>query len=287
MNMMRALLDGAERLKKAGVKGSRFEADLLLGQVLGMSRDKLYLERERTLSSDEKRRFDRLIARREKHEPLQYILGHQEFMGLDFAVDKRVLIPRADTEILVEKWLETVKRAESGPTHPRVLDLCTGSGAVAIAAAYYYPGARVTGTDISAAALTVARHNAAKLEVTVDWREGDFFRPVAGEIWDYILVNPPYVSVREYEETAPEIKFEPEEALLAGEDGLEFYRRLAREVKTVLAPRGRILTEIGSVQGEAVRRLFAEQGFMTEIIPDLAGRDRVVMARCEDGNKVD
>lgn len=279
MDMIQALLDGAERLNKAGVENSRFEADLLMGQVLDLTRDKLYLERGRDLSVGEENRFERLIARREQREPLQYILGHQEFMGLDFSVDERVLIPRADTETLVEIWLKTVKRDEKGFPHPRVLDLCTGSGAVAIAAAYYYPGAQITATDISAAALTVARRNAAKLGVSVDWRKGDFLQPVRGEAWDYILTNPPYVSAGEYAEAAPEIQFEPEGAFLAGADGLDFYRRLAREAKELLAPGGRVLMEIGSTQGEAVCKLFAEQAFETGIFPDLAGRDRVVMVR--------
>ncbi len=279
MNVASALGMGEVKLKQANIENSRFDADMLLGYVLGLSRDRLYLERERELSCFEEESFANCLKRRSEHEPLQYILGHQEFMGLKFMVDKRVLIPRWDTEVLVECWLNLVKESSQRFPHPRVLDLCTGSGAVAIAAAYYCPAAAVTGTDISSGALEVAHYNAEKLNVQIEWRRGDFLQPAKGEQWDYILTNPPYVSNQEYEQTAPEIKYEPSGAFLGGLDGLDFYRCLAREVRSMLAPQGRVLMEIGSTQGSAVSCLFKEQGFETEIVLDLAGRDRVVVVR--------
>ena len=302
MNITEAMQFGAKELNAARVENARFEADCLLGFGLGIARDRLYLDRERQLNSGDEERYRVLIKRRAAREPLQYILGHQEFMGLDFYVDPRVLIPRPDSEILVEKFLELVRASCLGSTRrkshfrvsPRgvslhrrltfrtsikVLDLCTGSGALAIAVAHFLPTAYVVGTDISAGALAVAGRNAANLKVGVEWRQGDFLGPAEGEYWDWIICNPPYVSRSDYEKCAPEVHHEPVQALVGGMDGLDYYRRLAAGVRPLLTGRGGVLTEIGWDQADRVQELFQQQGFTTTLFVDTGGRDRVVWAR--------
>ncbi|KLU59202.1 release factor glutamine methyltransferase [Peptococcaceae bacterium CEB3] len=275
MRIMEALRWGEAQLETEGVEDPRFNADLMLSAVLALARDRLYLERERVLGPEEERRFSALLSRRRAREPLQYILGSQDFMGLNFYVDRRVLIPRPETECLAVQFLAAVPTAET----VKVLDLCTGSGVLALTAAVYRPGARVTGTDLSEDALAVARLNARRLRASADWRQGDFLDPVRGERWDWILCNPPYVTCREYEATAPEIRFEPKQALVGGEDGLDFYRRLASEVRAFLNPAGRLLLEIGWRQATAVCDLLNQQGLKTEVYRDLARKDRVILAR--------
>lgn len=277
MNIIELLRWGEAQLKASGIADPRLDADLLLGRVLGFPRERLYLEREWVVPVAGQEVYRALVARRAGREPLQYILSEQEFMGLRFYVDERVLIPRVDTEILAEQFLQQV--SERDGLGLKVLDLCTGSGVLAIMAAYYRPGLQVTGVDLSSEALEVARFNGERIGARVDWRQGDFLEPVQGETWDWILTNPPYVSLEEYRECAPEISFEPRQALLGGEDGLDFYRRLAYEAPPLLKPEGKMLVEIGWLQGEAVSAILRNAGFETEIMLDLGGRDRVILAR--------
>jgi len=270
---------GEARLLEKGIDNARFDADLLLARVLHVSRDRLYLDCDLNLSEQEEANYRGSILRRADHEPLQYILKCQEFMGLSFCVDERVLIPRADSELLIEKWLELV-RVEEGKGQEsliKVVDLCTGSGALAISMAHYYPKAQVVGTDLSQDALDVARENAVRLGVSVQWRQGDFVKPIQGEHWDYIITNPPYVTADEYCQCALEIFKEPPMAFLGGQDGLDFYRRLSQETRSLLNPQGKLLMEIGWNQADAVCELFQMKGFETQVFPDLAGRDRVII----------
>ena len=272
---------GEAKLLEEGIENARFDADVLLAGALDVSRHRLYLDRDLNLSEQEEADYRGAILRRAKHEPLQYILKCQEFMGLSFCIDKRVLIPRADSELLVEKWLVLV-RAEERQEQDRlikVVDLCTGSGALAISMAHYYPQAEVVGTDLSQDALDVARENAVRLGVSVQWRQGDFVKPIQGECWDYIITNPPYVSAEEYCQCAPEIFREPSMAFLGGQDGLDFYHRLAEEARPLLNSQGKILMEIGGKQAIEVCRIFQRNGFETQVFPDLAGHDRVIIAR--------
>ena len=272
---------GEAQLLEKEIENARFDADLLLAGVLDVARDRLYLDGDRILSEQEEADYRRAIRLRAGHEPLQYILKRQEFMGLSFYVDERVLIPRADSEILVEKWLELVRQEEGQRQGKsiKVADLCTGSGALAISMAHYYPEVTMVGTDLSPGALEVARQNALCLGVSVQWRQGDFVAPLQGELWDFIITNPPYVSPEEYNQCAPEIFREPSIAFLGGEDGLDFYRRLAAEIGPLLNPQGKLLMEIGWNQAEAVCEIFQKKGYETQIFPDLAGRDRVILAR--------
>lgn len=282
MRVLEGMRWGEGMLSEKGVENARFDADLLLSGVLGMqSRDRLYLDLERCLSAEEETAYRNWIIRRSEHEPLQYILKQQEFMGLSFYIDKRVLIPRADSEILIEKWLELVRQEEvpGQNTVVEVADLCTGSGALAISMAYYYPKAKIIGADLSPEALEVARYNGKRLGVTVQWRQGDFTAPIRDAQWDWIITNPPYVSVRDYEMCAQEIFHEPPMAFLGGQDGLDYYRRLAEEKRSLLKPQGKLLMEIGWNQAEEVSDIFRLEGFETQVFPDLAGRDRVILAR--------
>lgn len=272
---------GEARLLEKGIDNARFDADLLLAGVLDVSRDRLYLNWDLNLSEQEEADYRQGILRRAGHEPLQYILKCQEFMGLSFCIDKRVLIPRADSELLVEKWLGLV-RVEAVQEQDRlikVVDLCTGSGALAISMAHYYPKAEVVGTDLSQDALDVARENALRLGVSVQLRQGDFVKPIQDERWDYIITNPPYVTEEEYRQCAPEIFHEPAMAFLGGQDGLDFYRRLAEETRVLLNPQGKLLMEIGWHQADSVCEIFRMKGFETQVFQDLAGHDRVIIAR--------
>jgi release factor glutamine methyltransferase len=272
---------GEAKLLEKGIDNARFDADLLLAGVLDVSRDRLYLDWDLKLSEQQEADYQGVILRRAEHEPLQYILKRQEFMGLSFCIDHRVLIPRADSELLVEKWLGLVRSEERHEQDPliKVVDLCTGSGALAISMAHYYPKAEVVGTDLSQDALDVARENAVRLGVSVQWRQGDFVKPILGERWDYIITNPPYVSAEEYCQCAPEIFREPSMAFLGGQDGLDFYRILAEETRSLLSPQGKLLMEIGWNQADAVCEIFQMKGFETQVFPDLAGHDRVIIAR--------
>lgn len=281
MNILEGMRWGEAQLLARKIENARFDADVLLAGVLKVSRDKLYFERERRLSEDEETAYRDWITRRSEHEPLQYILKRQEFMGLSFYIDERVLIPRADSETLIETWLELIRLEKSQGLEQKikVADLCTGSGALAISIAYYYPKAEVVGCDLSSDALEVARQNAVNIGVPVEWRQGDFTKPIRGEGWDWIISNPPYVRMEDYLQCAPEIFREPSMAFLGGQDGLEFYQRLAEETRSLLNAEGKLLLEIGWDQAEAVCEIFQRKGFMTRVFPDLAGRDRVILAR--------
>ncbi len=281
MRIIEALQWGEQELKTALVENPRWDADLLLAQILGVRREQLYLEREQVLDQEHQAEYREGIARRSTREPLQYILKHQEFMGLDFYVDQRVLIPRADSELLIERVLELKREVQliKEGLKPQIVDICTGSGALAITIAHYWPEAEVVGTDLSSDALEVAKFNSERLGAKIQWRQGDFLTPIRGETWDLIVSNPPYIGREEYAALAPEIFREPKLAFVGGEDGLDFYRELAKEARSMLKPEGKVVLEIGWQQGNEVEELFKQQGFDTQVFQDYGGRDRVVLAR--------
>jgi len=271
---------GTEYLKACGVTEPRAEADILLAHVLGISRDRLYLERDLEVKYQAKERFAELLSGRGNREPMAYLLKTREFMGLRFFVDQRVLIPRPETEILAERILE-IGGKRTDYKFGNILDLCTGSGALAITLAKNWPEATVAAVDISLEALAVAAFNADRMQVRIDFHHGDLFYPVINQKFDVIVSNPPYVSPEEYAQCLPEVKKEPKLALLGGSDGLEFYRRIAADAEKVLSAKGIILMEIGFSQGKMVRELFEKSGFKTVIISDYAGLDRIVQAEKE------
>jgi release factor glutamine methyltransferase len=251
------------------------EAEVLLMHALGIDRAKLYACLDEPLSSEESAAFARLVARRKAHEPLAYITGHREFFGLEFEVTRDVLIPRPETETLVEVAIAFV-----GERAVAVADIGVGSGIIAVSLAKALPKATFVGTDVSKAALEVARRNAERHGVAdrIDFREGELLAPIEGRL-DVIVSNPPYVKTAELGTAQPEIReHEPRVALDGGSDGLDVIRRLLAEAPVRLAEGGPLFCEIGASQGEAVRALAtaAFPAARIEIMKDLGGRDRVL-----------
>ncbi len=242
-----ALRAAQRRLEEAGVPLADYDAAALLAHVLGEDMLNMKFNAHRTLSGADAAAFEALLKRREKREPLQYITGETGFMGLTFSVSPHVLIPRPDTEILCE---EAIRRI--GKKRARVLDIGTGSGALAASIAHHCPNADVTAVDISPDALAVAKANAARNGVHVRFLESDCFSAVEGERFDVIVSNPPYISEAEMGTLEPEVLREPHLALRADHDGLAFYERIAREAPAHLTPGGCLLFEIGWQQKDAV-----------------------------------
>lgn len=275
MSCRAALKWAANYLSEKGVCSPLLDAELLLGFRLGVDRVQLHVDPERMLSSEEWAGYKDLIGRRGWREPLQYIIGKTEFMSLQFEVNRDVLVPRADTEVLVENALDWSKQNRGTL---RVLDLCTGSGAIAVSLAYYLEDAQIWAGDISAAALKVAERNAEKCGVQVRFSRGDLTEPFQGMLFDLVTANPPYIPREVISSLEPEVaQEEPRLALDGGADGLDFYRRLACELPAILAPKARLFLEIGWDQGLKVKDIFVQAGFyQVRLIKDYAGRDRVL-----------
>jgi len=260
----------------------RMEAEVLLCHVLNTSRALLLAHDTDTISDVNEEAYRTLIARRKAGEPFQYLLGTASFMGLDFTVTPDVLIPRFDTERLVEKSLELLETVKQ----PVVLDICTGSGEIAIAISHYRKDANVYAGDISEAALCVAQQNNRQLNTSVSFRQGDLTEPFADlkNKVHLLASNPPYITTAEMQDLPADVQQEPHLALWGGDDGLDFYRVLATEAPALLVDGGYLVFEIGWLQGEAVRQLLIEQGFHdVAVLQDWNGNDRVVTGRiCKD-----
>jgi release factor glutamine methyltransferase len=256
-----------------GIASPRLDAELLLANLLQLDRVGLYLNFDRPLLASELDLIRPLVKRRGQREPLQYLLGSTEFWSLEFFVTPAVLIPRADTEILVE---EALSRAESEGT---LLDVGTGSGAIVISLASELPGWQMTGLDISSEALEVAQKNVQKhlLAERVQLLQGDLAQ-LPQQHYDLIVSNPPYISSQEWDGLMPEVRcFEPQLALLAENDGLSCYQQLAEQMCDRLNPNGWLLVEIGYSQAEAVKSLFAAAGLRDIFVrEDYSGQPRVV-----------
>jgi release factor glutamine methyltransferase len=263
--------------RSRGIESPRLDADLLLAAALGTTRVQLFVDAKRPLSSDELGRFRELVKRRRVREPIAYILGAREFYGRTFRVDRRVLVPRPDTEALVEAALE---RTRAVSMSMRALDLCTGSGCVAITLARERPTSLVFATDASADALAVARDNALRLGANrVAFRLGDLYAAVdPGYRFDLVTSNPPYIATGEIETLQPDVRdFEPRLALEAGSDGLALVRRVVAGAPAQLARNGVLAVEVGAGQAPAVADLFAAAGFdAIETRRDYARIERVV-----------
>jgi release factor glutamine methyltransferase len=258
---VRDLLDhGTNRLNGAGIENARREAEWIAGHVLGLSRSELYAAPERRLRDADAEAAEALLVRREAREPLAYILGEWGFRHLTLRTDARALVPRPETEIVVERVLALIEGLES----PRVLDVGVGSGAIALAVKDERPDARVTGVDISTEALSLARENAERLDLDVAFREQGL--DAAAEGWDLVVSNPPYVETLDGLE--PELDFEPEEALI----GEGFHVRIARIAQTHF-----LVFEVGDGQAQAVAADLEALGYRdVAITRDLAGLERVV-----------
>lgn len=274
MTYREAVEFGTKCLTDAGVPDAALDAWYLLQMVCKIERSYYYVHGEEDITQDAQKEYEIAVQKRAEHIPLQYIIGEQEFMGLRFKVYSNVLIPRQDTETLVEQVLKIVKPGM------KVLDLCTGSGCVLISVLKNAPELTGMGSDISKTALLVAKENAKLHEVDAEWVRSDLFDNIT-ETFDVIMANPPYIPTGEILSLMPEVRdFEPENALDGGADGLDFYRKIAGQVKDYLNPGGYVYMEIGYDQGEAVSELMRNAGFTeVEVIKDLARNDRVVKGK--------
>lgn len=274
----REILDWTRKhLRKAGIEAARFEAEILLAHALGTERLELYLNPERILSAPERARFKKLLAKRTQGVPLQYLIGTVDFMGCELFVNKAVLIPRFETEELVHLILKDASHGRA----LNILELGTGSGAIAIALAQHMKQAKILAIDISAEALELARKNAAHNGVSerIAFLHSDWFSEISGA-FDLIVSNPPYVDSQHLKELSEEVKHEPVIALDGGEAGLQAIRTIIAQAPPYLVEGGRLYLEIGETQTQSVLALAQEKGAFraVEILKDSAGKDRFLRA---------
>ena len=260
-------------LAKAGFCSPRVDAEWLIGHALNLSRMELYLKFDKPLNENELGKIRPLISRRAKGEPVQYICGSTEFYGLELSVGEGVLVPRPETESLVDTALKKCN------DNSDVLDLCTGSGAIAIAIKKNKPSVNMTAVDISNEALSYAIKNSESLQADIEFLEGNLLSPVSGRLFDVITVNPPYVKNTERHLMGKDVlQHEPELALFAGDDGMDILNILAQEAKSFLKQGGFFISEIGFTQGNACLQIFKANGWSdVQIQKDLSGKDRFVL----------
>lgn len=287
MNLRDNCRAGAERLRKAGVPEPDLDAWYLLEYITKVSRACYFADPDRQLTEQQQKAYDTCIRKRAQRIPLQHITGVQEFMGLAFRVNEHVLIPRQDTEVLVEEALGLIKggRVPVIDGEIKILDLCTGSGCILISVLHYggkIPGIRVSGTggELSPQALRTAEANAQQLGIAAEFVKSDLFENLTGR-YSMILSNPPYIRSADIEELAPEVRLhDPRMALDGSEDGLVFYRRIIRESSGYLEDGGVLMFEIGWDQASDVSELMLQHGFSDiSVKKDLTGLDRVVYGR--------
>ena len=263
-----------QALKQAGIPDPAPDAGWLLGHVLNRPALEARLDMDSTLSPGQEALLRDLTQKRQARIPLQYLLRTQSFLGRSFSVDERALIPRPETELLAELAVSAL--GSSG----RALDLCCGTGCLAVTMALERPGCDIWAADLSPAALSLARENAARLGARVTFRQGDLFAPLQGETFDLIVSNPPYIPSAECPALQEEVLYEPVMALDGGTDGLDFYRRIAREAPLHLNGGGRIMLELGDGEAEAVSALLADAGFEELVVhPDLQGLPRMLSGK--------
>ncbi len=278
------MMDSAQFLLGVGIESAQIDAEVLLRHVLGVEKAQLYSALDERLSADRQLRFQEMLLRRAQREPVAYITGRKEFWSLDFIVTGDVLIPRPETELLVEVGLERLAHVVDKP--PQILDLGTGSGVIAVCLAKERLDAGICAVDISAAALEIACTNVKRHGVSdrVHLVQGDLFAALGAETqgFDLIVSNPPYIRTGEISLLAPEIReWEPITALDGGVDGMDTYRRIIGEAHEYLAPGGHIVLEIGADQGKTLVELFTRSGCYgpVSVYQDYAGKDRVIAAK--------
>lgn len=282
MNRREWVLYGQKELEEAQIENASGDAWYLFSECFHISREDYLFGMTDEISDQEvEERYKELIQNRKEHVPLQYILGTQEFMGYTFKVTPDVLIPRADTETVLEEVIDQLKQSKKPDT---ILDICTGSGCIAISLALILNPEVCIGTDISEKALKIAKANGENLAPMVKFIQSDLFEKVTGS-YDLIISNPPYITTEECGKLMPEVKdHEPMLALDGKEDGLYFYKKIIKEAKNYLNPDGMLAFEIGYDQGEAVKNLMEAQDFdCVEIKKDLAGLDRLVFGFAREG----
>lgn len=274
MNYTEAFLMGMQKLKEAEIGEAQLDARLLLEEVCGTDHNTLLCHGDREVSEAEEEQYRKALEQRAVHVPLQHLLGYQDFMGLRFQVNEYVLIPRQDTEILVE---EAMRYLHDGM---RILDLCTGSGCILLSLLHYSNDCEGVGVDISQETLQVAAQNAELLGIKADFLKSDLYEKVTGK-FDLLVSNPPYIERKVIPTLMEEVReYDPYIALDGGEDGLDFYRRIIGGAQDYLKRGGQILMEIGSGQAKAVSELLREAGFKEiDVCRDFAGLDRVVSGR--------
>ncbi|MBO5228489.1 MAG: peptide chain release factor N(5)-glutamine methyltransferase [Lachnospiraceae bacterium] len=274
MTLAGLYIEGKDALREITYE---FETDawLLLEKVTGCTRFQYLTYPDTKIEEEAVKEYRAMLAKRAEHIPLQHIIGTQEFMGIEFMVNEHVLIPRQDTEILVEEALKRLKPEDT------VLDMCTGSGCIIISLAKNMKLSKAVGVDVSKEALEVSKANAVRNEADVSFIESNLFENIVKEQYDMIVSNPPYIESEVIEGLMPEVReHEPRLALDGGEDGLIFYRRIIDEAREYLKPGGYLIFEIGYNQREAVCELFGEAGYEDiRAVCDLAGLDRVCIAR--------
>jgi len=273
----------ASYFQEKEIQSPRLTAEVLLAHTLRQDRMYLYVHYDQPLEAEERSRFKTLVKQRVQGTPTQYLTGKQEFWSLEFQVAPGVLIPRPETEHLVEA---AVNLSPQFP-QPAIVDVGTGSGNIAISLKREIPHAEVYADDVSDAALEIAKDNASRLlngETSIVFRQGDLLQPFSDTTFDLIVSNPPYVSTAEYEVLSCEIReHEPKLALYAGEEGLDVYHKLIPQARSYLNPHGYVLVEIGYGQKDAVADIFQEHGFVIQdLVKDYAGINRVVVACGED-----
>lgn len=268
-------------LKEAGIEEFEYESWIILEWIFGIRRADYYMEPGGMVNPEKEEFLTEVLEKRSRRVPLQYLMGSCEFMGYPFIVDERVLIPRQDTECLVEKALELLRDSQQkGKETPEVLDLCTGSGCIGISIKKLCKKVRMTLADISEGALEIAGRNADALNAEVSLVQSDLFKNIEGN-FDYIISNPPYIPTKVIKGLMPEVRdYEPHLALDGAADGLFFYRKIVEEASVRLNVGGVLLFEIGQEQGADLKEIMEKQGFtQIEIWKDLAGLDRIAMGR--------
>ena len=268
---------------RKGIESPRLDAEVLLSHVLGKQRIYLYVHFEEPLEKGELAAYKELIQKRVQRIPVAYLVGHREFMGLRFRVSPATLVPRPDTEILVQAALERLKKLTGGTAHLRFADIGTGTGAICLSLLHFLPGTEASAVDISSGAIALAEENAEALGLSgrVAFLEGDLLEPVRGQRFHAILSNPPYIPDGDILRLPPEVKEnEPRAALAGGEDGMDFYRRLCEEAPELLEKGGFMAFEVGVHQANSVAEMARKHPLIagTEILKDLAGIERVVIA---------
>lgn len=272
MNIKEALEKANKILIDNNIEENFLKARILLSHELGCSKEYLITHDDEEISDDIEKSFFEKITRLTKGEPIQYLTNKAEFMGLDFYVDKNVLIPQPDTEILVQAIIDIVKENEI-----EILDLCTGSGAIGISLCKNLTNAKIFASDISEIALEVAKKNANFHNAEIEFIKSDLFCNIKGK-FDIIVSNPPYIETAEIDKLSKEVKNEPKIALDGGIDGLDFYRNISNNAQFFLENNGILAVEIGYNQGKAVEEMFINCGFKNvKILKDLSQNDRVVI----------
>jgi release factor glutamine methyltransferase len=277
VTVLEAIQKSTDFLAKRDVESPRLQAELLLAHQLKMPRMKLYLNFDRALSAEDTDAYREWIKRRSQREPLQHIIGSTSFCGYEIAVNRHALVPRPETEILAESgWTFLTSRDSAS-----ALDLGTGTGCIAIALTAKCPNAKISASDISPDALALAKENALKNNAQIEFLQGDGFAALPPEArFDLIISNPPYIPTAEIETLQPEVRdFDPRQALDGGADGLDFYRRFAKEAKTFLKLDGKIMLEFGDGQAPAIRKIFENEKWIVEAVKDdYSQRARILIA---------